>query len=97
MSTNPAVSAAQSFLNLVLSDALSVGGAPLLAFLAAFGAAAGDPLKIQAAWVAFQGAEIGALPALEATLSEQLAAFLAAKVQAAIAAVKAAAPAPAAA
>lgn len=80
MSTTPS----QSFLNLILSDLLSTGGQPLLTFLAAFGAAAGDPVKITAAWVAFQGAEIGQLPALEATLSNQLSTFLSSKVQAAI-------------
>jgi len=78
-------SASQSFLNLILSDVLSTGGSPLLTFLAAFGSAAGDPVKITEAWVAFQGAEIGALPALEATLSQQLASFLSAKVQASMA------------
>ena len=78
----PAVSAQQQILNLILSDLLSTGGTPLLTFLAAFGAAGGDPAKITAAWIAFQGAEIGQLPALELTLSQQLAAFLTSKVQA---------------
>lgn len=81
----------QQFLNLILSDVLTVGGSPLLTFLSAFGAAAGDPVKITAAWVAFTGAETGQLPALEATLSTQLSQFLIAKVQAAQAAAQAAA------
>jgi len=85
--TTPAAStpAYQQLLNLILSDVLSTGGTPLLTFLAAFGAAAGDPLKIEAAWIAFRGAEIGQLPTLEATLSAQLSAFLTAKVQGAMA------------
>jgi hypothetical protein len=81
MST-PAPTPSQTLLNLILSDLLSTGGQPLLAFLSAFGAAAGDPVKIAAAWVAFQGAEIGSLPALEASLSGQLASFLSAKIKA---------------
>lgn len=78
------VSPAQTLKNLILSDLLSTGGTPLLTFLSAFGAAAGDPVKIGEAWLAFEGAEIGQLPVLETTLSTQLAAFLAAKVKAEI-------------
>lgn len=75
----------QSFVNTVIADALSAGGSPLLNFLSAFGAAAGDPAKITAAFVAFEGAELGALPSFEAVLSQQIAAALTARVQAAIA------------
>lgn len=83
MSTpTPVTTPAQTLQQMILMDLLSTGGQPLLTFLSAFGAAAGDPIKIGEAWVAFQGAEIGQLPALEAMLSSQLAAFLSAKVKA---------------
>ncbi len=78
-------STAQAFLALILKDALTAGAQPLLTFLAAFGSAAGDPIKIEAAWVAFRGAEIGQLPAFEAALSAQIAAALTARVQALVA------------
>lgn len=82
--TPSAPNPAQAFLNLILQDLLSLGSQPMLTFLAAFGNAAGDPLKIEAAWIAFQGAEIGELPGFEGLLSTQIANFLAAKVKAAI-------------
>lgn len=83
MSTpNPILTAGQKFFQQLLQDLLSTGGTPLLSFLAAFGAAAGDPVKIEAAFIALSGAEVGQLPAFEGLVSQQIAAALIAKVQA---------------
>lgn len=88
MSTpSPTVGAA--LLAVLESDLLTTAGAPLLSFLTAFGAAAGDPTKIALAWVGLQGSLLGSLPALEATLSQQIAAALTAKLQSAISAIQA--------
>jgi len=86
-----ATTTGQALLALLESDLLTAEGTPILAFLQAFGAAAGDPLKIAAAWVALQGAFIGGLPSIEAALSVQIATALQTKLQAAIAAAQAAA------
>jgi hypothetical protein len=80
--TVPVAKPAQAFLSLLLSDLLGAGGTPILTFLAAFGAANGDPLKIEMAWIALQGGEIGQVPTFESMLSNQIATALAAKVQA---------------
>jgi hypothetical protein len=80
----PTLTAGQKFFQLLLQDVLSTGGTPLLTFLAAFGAAAGDPVKIEEAFVALTGAEVGQLPAFEGLISQQIAAALTAKVQAAM-------------
>ena len=87
MST-PAPTAGAAFLAMLESDLLTTASGPLLAFLTAFGAAAGDPTKIALAWVGLQGSLVGSLPVLEATLSQQIAAALTAKLQAAITAIK---------
>jgi hypothetical protein len=76
-------------LAVIESDLLTTAGAPLLAFLTSFGAAGGDPAKIALAWVALQGALLGSLPTLEATLSQQIAAALTAKLESAITAIQA--------
>jgi len=78
----PVAKPAQAFLSLLLSDLLGAGGTPILTFLAAFGAANGDPLKIEMAWIALQGGEVGQVPTFESLLSNQIATALAAKVQA---------------
>lgn len=85
-------STAKTFLNIIVFDALSTGGTPVITFLAAFGSAAGDPIKIKAACAAFLGEEVGELPSFEALVSSQLANFLTEKVKAEMAKV----PAPAA-
>jgi hypothetical protein len=72
------------------SDALTAEGPPLIKFLTAFGAAAGDPLKISAAFVGLQGDVIASLPQLETTVIQQITTQLTAKLQAAIAAAQAA-------
>jgi hypothetical protein len=89
MST-PVPTAGQAFLAMLESDLLTSASGPLLTFLTAFGAAAGDPTKIALAWVGLQGSLIGSLPALEAALSQQIAAALTAKLQEAITKIKAA-------
>jgi hypothetical protein len=86
MATNPVLA-------IIEADLLTAAGSPLLTFLTAFGAAAGDPVKIAAASVQLQGSLIGALPGLESTLAQQIAAALAAKLQAAITAASPAKPA----
>jgi len=78
-------SSGQTLLAILESDILTAAGAPLLQFLTAFGAAGGDQLKIAMAFVALQGELVGSLPSLESALSQQLAAALTAKLQAAIA------------
>jgi hypothetical protein len=84
-----ATSTGQAILAVLESDLLTAEGTPILAFLTSFGQAAGDPLKIAAAWVALQGAFIGGMPGLESALSQQIAAALNAKLVAAIAAAQA--------
>jgi hypothetical protein len=84
-----ATSTGQAILAVIESDLLTAGGAPLINFVTAFGAAGGDPLKIAAAWVQLQGAVVGVLPSLEVTLSQQIAAALTAKLAAAIASAQA--------
>jgi hypothetical protein len=82
MSTpNPAPSSGQQFFAMILHDLLSTGGSPLLTFFAAFGAAAGDPIKIGEAFLALQGAEIGQLTPFESLLSQQIAAAFIAKIK----------------
>ncbi len=85
MTTSPVLSAGQQFFGMVLKDMLTIGGGPLLTFLNSFSAAAGDPVKIEAALLALQGAEIGQLTPFEALLSSQIAGALSAKLQAAMA------------
>jgi transglycosylase-like protein with SLT domain len=80
----PTLTAGQKFFQLLLQDVLSTGGTPLLTFLASFGAAAGDPVKIEAAFVALTGAEVGQLGPFEALISGQISAALITKVQAAM-------------
>lgn len=82
-------SAGSAILAVLESDALQAEGPPLIKFLTAVGAAAGDPLKLSAAVVALQGDVIGSLPSLEATLAQQITAALTAKLQALIAAAQA--------
>lgn len=82
--TTASPSAWQALLSVIETDLLSTAGAPLLTFLNSFAAAAGDPLKLAAAWVQLQGQFVGALPTLEATLSQQIANTLTAKLSAAI-------------
>ena len=77
--------AGQAILAVIESDLLVAGGTPLLTFLQQFGAAAGDPIKIVAAWAELRGGLLGSLPGLEATLSGQIAMALETKLQAAIA------------
>jgi hypothetical protein len=72
------------------SDALTIEGPPVIAFLTDVGNAAGDTLKLAAAVVKLQGAVVGTLPQLEATLSQQLAAALTTKISALIASAQAA-------
>lgn len=84
-----ATSAGQQILAVLELDFLTAAGAPLLTFLSAAGAANGDPLKLSAALVALQGSLIGQLPSFEATLSQQIATALQAKLAAAIAAAQA--------
>ena len=82
MSTvNPVVTAGQSFFAMILKDIITTGGSPLLTFLAAFGAAAGDPVKIQLALGALAASEAGQLTPFEALLSQQIATGLATKLQ----------------
>lgn len=85
-STNPTAGAA--LLAVLESDLLTSAATPLLNFLTAFGAAAGDPTKIALAWVGLQGSLLAGLPSLEATIAEQIAAALTAKLQHAITAIK---------
>lgn len=82
--------AGSAILAVLTSDALTTEGPPLITFLTAFGAAAGDPLKIAAAWAKLQGDILGSLPSFEATLSAQIASVLTTKLQAQIAAAQAA-------
>jgi hypothetical protein len=79
-----------AILAVLTSDALTAEGPPLIKFLTAFGAAAGDPLKISAALVGLQGDVIASLPSLETTLAQQITAALTAKLQGAITAAQAA-------
>jgi len=81
----PVATTGQTFVSLLLKDIITTGGSPLLTFLSAFGAAAGDPIKIEAAFIALQGAEIGQLTPFESLLSGQIASALTAKIQAQIA------------
>lgn len=81
--------AGSAILGVLESDTLAVEGPAIIAFLTDFGAAAGDPLKLSAAFVKLQGAFVGSLPQLEATISQQIAAALTAKLQALIAAAQA--------
>jgi len=74
----------KAILTVIEGDLLAAEGGPLITFLTAFGAAAGDPVKIAAAWVGLQGSFVASLPQLEATLSQQIATALTAKLQAAI-------------
>lgn len=88
-------------LAVLLSDALETEGPVVITAINQVGAARGDPFKLAAAWVQFQGAVVGALPSLEADVSEQIATALTAKIQDAInkaqaATTAAATPAPAA-
>ena len=85
MSTSPG----SAILAVLESDALTAEGPPLIKFLTAFAAAAGDPLKISAAYIELQGAVIGTLPTLETTLAQQISAVLTQKLQAAITAAQA--------
>lgn len=78
-------------LAVLLSDSLQAEGPAVIKFLTAFGAAQGDPLKVLAAYTALQGDFLGALPQLEATLSQQIGQALTAKLQAEIANAEAAA------
>lgn len=80
-----------AILGVVTSDILTAEGPVLIKFLTAFGAANGDPLKLTAAWIGLQGDVVASVPGLEATLSQQIAAALTAKLQATIAAAQAAA------
>lgn len=82
-------SVGQQILAVLELDFLTAAGQPLITFLGAVGAAAGDPLKISAALVALQGSLIGQLPTFEASLSQQIATALQAKLAAAIAAAQA--------
>jgi hypothetical protein len=76
--------ASSAILGVLASDTLLAEGPALIKFLTAFGAAAGDPLKLSAAFIALQGDVIGSLPGLETTLIQQITAVLTAKLQAAI-------------
>ena len=84
-----ATTTGQAILAILESDVLTTEGTPILTFLTAFGAAAGDPLKITAAWIQLQGALIGGLPGVETALAQQIAQALQAKLVAAIAAAQA--------
>jgi hypothetical protein len=77
MATNPVLA-------IIEGDLLNAAGSPLLTFLAQFAAAAGDPAKVTAAVVQLEGALVGALPGLEGTLAQQIAAALTAKLQQAL-------------
>lgn len=81
-------SAGAALLAVLESDLLTTAAGPLLAFLTAFGAAAGDPTKIALAWVGLQGSLLAGLPGLEATIAQQIAAALTAKLQSAITSIK---------
>lgn len=76
----------QTILAFIEGDALRAFGAPLLTFLQAEAAAAGDPIKMSAAFIALQGGIVGAAPGALGTLESQLATALATKLQAVIAA-----------
>lgn len=78
--TTPSIG--QQILTLVESEALTAFGTPLLTFLTQVQAATGDPIKIAAAWVQLQGGIVGAAPSALGGLESQLAAILAAKIQA---------------
>jgi hypothetical protein len=77
-------------LALLTNDLVAGEGPALIKFLTAEGQAAGDPLKMSAAFVALEGDIIGTLPSLEATLAQQITAALQAKLQALITAAEAA-------
>lgn len=81
--------AGSAILAVLASDALTAEGPPLIKFLTAVGTAAGDPLKLSAAFIGLQGDVIASLPSLEVTLAQQITQALTAKLQAAIAAAQA--------
>lgn len=83
MSMTP--TSAQALLALIEGDLLTAEGTPILTFLQALSTAAGDPVKVAAAWVALQGAVVGSLPGLETTLIQQLISAITGKLQAALA------------
>jgi len=74
----------QALLTFIENDLLLSAGPPLLTFLTAVQAAAGDPIKIAAAWVALQGNLVGGAPAAVGGIETQLAAIIASKIQAAL-------------
>ena len=85
MST-PTPTLGQTLLSLIEQDGLTAFGIPLLNFLTAVQAAAGDPVKISAAFIGLEGALIAAAPSALGGLEAQLTGLLAAKLQAKIAA-----------
>jgi hypothetical protein len=79
-----------TLLTLLEDDALLSFGTPLVGFFTSVAAANGDPIKEGAAWVALQGALIGAAPSALGGLESQLATIIATRIQALV--TKAAAP-----
>jgi len=78
----PTQNLGQELLSILKTQALTSFGGPILSFLQAIEAANGDPIKQGAAWVKLQGDAIGAAPTALGGLEGELAAILAAKVQA---------------
>jgi len=78
-----------ALLQMLENDVLLDAGTPLLTFLNNLQAAQGDPLKRAAAWVQLQGNLVQAAPTLVGTIEGQLAATIAAKIQADVAKAKA--------
>jgi hypothetical protein len=76
-----ASSIGQTLLTLLEDDALLSFGTPLVNFFTSVASANGDPLKVGAAWVALQGALVGAAPGALGGLESQLATLIATKVQ----------------
>lgn len=74
-----------SVLTLLEDTALLSFGPPLVAFFTSVAAANGDPIKEGAAWVALQGALVGAAPTALGSFESQLATIIATKVQALVA------------
>lgn len=85
----PTASAGAALLDLVKNDALLAFAPPLVTFLQNAQAAAGDPVKISAAFVQLQGDIVGHAPSAIAGLETQLAGSLAAKLTALLASAQA--------
>jgi hypothetical protein len=83
-----ATSVGQTLLTLLEDNALISFGPPLVSFFTAVAAANGDPIKEGAAWVALQGALVGAAPTALGGLESQLATIIAQKIQALVTAAK---------